>query len=278
MTVLHCAASPSHRGSALHPLLTGLRRHGIALPDAIGPSTRMSPQRRRRETFAVLATLLTAEARSAPLLLVIEDLHWADPTTIELIGMLLDGPREVALMLALTARSEFLAPASTALQRIQLGRLEHGREPRVVELVAAEGTLPEAAATQLADRAGGSPLLAEELARTALATQDAGSATAAATLYAALLARLDRDSTTLAVAQLAATIGREFDVTLLQAAGAIERRGAGLGPGTPRRGAASSPPPDRAATPSATPCCRMPRAAPWDRSRCATTTWPSRAR
>jgi class 3 adenylate cyclase/tetratricopeptide (TPR) repeat protein len=222
MTVLRCAASPAHRGSALHPLLCGLRGHGIALPDTIAPSTQMSPRRRRRETFAVIADVLAAEARSAPLLLVIEDLHWADPTTIELIRILLDGPREVALMLALSARSEFLAPASTALQRIQLGRLEKDETRRLVELVAAEGTLPDGAATQLADRAAGSPLLAEELTRTALAMQDPGSATAP-TLFASLLARLDRDSTTRAVAQLAATIGREFDVTLLQAAGAIER-------------------------------------------------------
>ncbi|HVF80016.1 MAG TPA: AAA family ATPase [Solirubrobacteraceae bacterium] len=223
MTVVHCDASPSHRGSALHPLLTGLRRHGIALPDATASMAQMSPGRRRRETFAAIADVLAAEARGAPLLLVVEDLHWADPSTIELIGHLLDGPREVALMVALTARSEFLAPASTALQRIQLGRLDKDETRRLVELVAAEGgTLPDGAATALADRAAGSPLLAEELTRTALATQDSGSA-AVTTLFASLLARLDRDSTTRAVAQLAATIGREFDVTLLEAAGAIER-------------------------------------------------------
>jgi len=255
MALLHCEASPYHRGSALHPLLTGLRRHwqldgaeasarlaqharslpggdravallagmlGVAQPDGTAALFEMSPPRRRRESLAALAAALVAEAHRAPLLLVVEDLHWADPTTIELIAALLDGPREVALMVALTARREFVPPASAALQRIELGRLDADESRRLVELVAAEGTLPDGLAAQLAERAGGSPLLAEELTRTQLATQDAPDAIAS-TLYGCLMARLDRDSTARAVAQLAATIGREFDVTLLEAIGGIER-------------------------------------------------------
>ncbi len=255
MTLLHCATSPYHRGSALHPLRTGLRRHwrldgadasarlaqharslhggeravalladvlGVAQPDGIAALPAMGPLRRRRESLAVLADALCAEARRAPLLLVVEDLHWADPTTIELIGALLDGPREVALMLGLTARREFVAPRSTALQRVELGRLDADEGRRLVELVAAEGTLPDGLVAQLAERAGGSPLLAEELTRTQLATQGTPDAIAQ-TLYGCLMARLDRDSTARAVAQLAATIGREFDVTLLEAVGGIER-------------------------------------------------------
>ncbi|MFP5362375.1 MAG: ATP-binding protein [Thermoleophilia bacterium] len=253
MTVLHCTASPYHRGSALHPLLAGLRRHwqldgadastrlaeraqpiggergvallagmlAVALPDGITPLPPISPRRARRESLAILAETLAAEAARGPLLVVVEDLHWADPTTIELIDTLLEGPRERALMLALSARSEVAAPASTALQRIELGRLDAAESRRLVELVAADGGLADGLATQIAARAGGSPLLAEELTRAALAAPDGGSPVAA-TLYGCLMARLDRDSTARSVAQLAATIGREFDVTLLQAAGAIE--------------------------------------------------------
>ena len=254
MALLHCTSSPYHRGSALHALIVGLRRHwqldgddapariarlvpapgdartvallaallGVAPPDGVDPLPEMSPRRLRRESLAVLADALLAEARRAPMLLVVEDLHWGDPTTLELIGTLLEGPRDVALMLALTARREFMPPPSTTLQRIELGRLDAEDCARLVELVAAGRALPDGAAADLAERAGGSPLFAEELTRAVLAVPDIESASAG-TLYGCLMARLDGDSTARSVAQLAATIGREFDLALLEAVGGIER-------------------------------------------------------
>ena len=255
MAVLHCTSSPYHRGSALHPLLAGLRRHwqlegaeasarlaeraaglsggertiamlaallGVALPDNVAPLRAMSARRRRRESLEVLAEALCVEARRTPLLLVVEDLHWADPTTLELIATLLDGPREIALMLALSARREFLPPPSASLQRVELGRLEADDCARLARLVAGEHALPEDVAAQIASRANGSPLFAEELTRTVVTLQPSEELTAATTLYSCLMARLDRDTTARSVAQLAATIGREFDVSLLQAVGGIE--------------------------------------------------------
>ena len=255
MVTLRCATSSHHRGSALHPLLAGLRRHweldgagasarlaeragplpggaravalladllGVALPEGTQALPTMSPRRRRRESLAVLADALRAEAGRAPLLLVVEDLHWADATTLELVGALLDGPRDLPLMLALTARLDFVAPPGSGLQRIELGRLDADETRRVVELVAGQATLPDGRAAELGMRAGGSPLFAEELTRTALAAQDVAG-DVASTLYGCLMARLDRDSTARAVARLAATIGREFDLTLLEAVGGIDR-------------------------------------------------------
>ena len=221
MAVLTCACSPYHRGSALYPVLAGLRDHGITLPDGGAARAPLSPPRRRRESLAAITGALHAAAAEAPLLVVVEDLHWADPSTLELLTMLLDGPRDLALMLALTARSDYAGPADPSLQRIELGRLDAAESLRLVERVAAEGRLPDGVAGDLAARAGGSPLLAEELTRTVLATQDAHPTLA--TLYGCLMARLARDGTARAVAQLAATIGREFDVTLLHAVGTIER-------------------------------------------------------
>jgi tetratricopeptide (TPR) repeat protein len=223
MAVITCACDPYHRGSALYPVLAALREHGITLPDggAGAALARMSPQRRRRASLAALADSLRAAAAEAPLLVVVEDLHWADPSTLELLAALLDGPRDTALMLALTARSDYVGPAYQSLQRIELGRFDAEESLRLVERVAAEGRLPDGVAGDLAARAGGSPLLAEELTRTVLATQDAHPAPA--TLYGCLMARLERDTTARAVAQLAATIGREFDGTLLHAIGTIER-------------------------------------------------------
>jgi predicted ATPase len=217
MSVVHCACSPYHRGTALHPLLAGLGRHWE--PD--GSDASLGPAHRRRATFAALADTLTAQAREAPLLLVVEDLHWADASTLELITTLLDGPRDVPLMVALTARSDFAAPSQRTLQRIELGRLDADESLRLVEHVAATGTLPAPVTPTLAAQAGGSPLLAVELTRAALATQDAA-APRASTLYSCLMARLDRDSTAREVARLAATIGRVFDRTLLEAVGTLE--------------------------------------------------------
>ena len=174
MAVVTCACDPYHRGSALYPVLAGLREHGIALPDGGAALARMSPQRRRREALVAVAGALCLAADEAPLLVVVEDLHWADPSTLELLAALLDGPRDVALMLALTARSDYVGPANPSLQRIELGRLDAEESLRLVERVAAEGRLPDGVAADLAARAGGSPLLAEELTRTVLATQDAG--------------------------------------------------------------------------------------------------------
>ncbi|HEV2774234.1 MAG TPA: AAA family ATPase [Solirubrobacteraceae bacterium] len=255
MAVVRCGCSPYHRGSALYPLLAGLRRHwaldgsdasprlaarttglsggpravalladllGVAVPDGGGAAAGLGPARRRRESLAALADVLATEAGRAPLLLVIDDVHWADASTLELVASLLDGPRDVALMLALTARSEFAGLPQRTLQRIELGRLDVADTRRLVEHVAAAaGTLPADVVGEIAQHAAGSPLLAAELTRTALATRDDACHTGA-TLYGCLMARLDRDSAARDVAQLAATIGREFDRTLLDAVGTIE--------------------------------------------------------
>ncbi len=217
MSVLHCACSPYHRGSALHPVLTGMGRQWP--PE--GSDASLSPARRRGEMLAAVADAIAAQARQAPLLVVVEDLHWADASTLELVTTLLDGPREAALMLVLTARSDFAPPPQRTLQRVELGRLDADESLRLVEHVALTGSLAGAVTRTLAEQAGGSPLLAVELTRTALATQDA--APQASTLYGCLMARLDRDSTARDVARLAATIGREFDRTLLEAVGTLER-------------------------------------------------------
>ncbi len=253
MVVLRCACSPAHRGSALHPLLDGLHRHwqldgsdaaarltahaadlpggpratallaellGVAPADGAGELAGLGPARRRRESLAALVDALAAQAHDTPLLVVVEDLQWADPSTLELVTTLLDGPRELALMLALTARSDFAGPPQRTLQHIELGRLDGAESLRLVEHVGAAGALPGGIARRLAQQSGGSPLLAAELTRTALATQAGAPQTA--TLYGCLMTRLDRDSTAREVARLAAIIGREFDRTLLAAVGTIE--------------------------------------------------------
>ena len=125
-------------------------------------------------------------------------------------------------MLALTARSDFAAPPQRTLQRIELGRLDAEESLRLVEHVAAAGTLPGAVAAH-AGRAGRRLAAARRRAH-AHRARHAGRRPRRrpATLYGCLMARLDRDSTARDVARLAATIGREFDRTLLDAVGTIE--------------------------------------------------------
>ncbi|MDX6690910.1 MAG: hypothetical protein QOG15_2367 [Solirubrobacteraceae bacterium] len=253
MRALVCACSPYHRGSPLHPIVEGLRRlwaldgpdaaaHlagpiaertglagddraivllagllGLGAPPASAPLAPMSPRRERRETLAALGRALAAEAGAQPLLVVIEDLHWADATTLEFVGALLDGPHDLPLLLAMSSRPEFRPAWNATLQRLELGRMSRAETLRIIGLVASDTVLPDGDLEELASRAEGVPLLAEELARAVLATQDDHDAVVPMTLFGCLMARLDRDSTERAVAQLAATIGREFPHALLAA-------------------------------------------------------------
>ncbi|MCA1683022.1 MAG: AAA family ATPase, partial [Actinobacteria bacterium] len=250
MRRLHCESSPCHRGSALHPIVEGLRRlWTLDGPDAAarlaGPvadragfagderaatllagllglasPTRelepISPQRRRRETLTAVLNALGSEAREQPLLVVVEDLHWADATTLELLGGLVNGAHDLPLLLAMSARPEFRPGWTGTLQRLDLRRMERAETLRLIGLVAGETELAAADVEEIASRAEGVPLLAEELTRAVLARQGEGRPIPM-TLFGCLMARLDRDGTERSVAQLAATIGREFDAGLLAA-------------------------------------------------------------
>jgi hypothetical protein len=224
MAVMHCECSPSHRGSPLHPLIDALRREDGARSIAPSPSDEASSGRSRAELLAALAETLAERARQRPLLVVVEDLHWADASTLELLGMLLDGPPELRLLLALTARQDVAPLPGAVLQLLDLAELSEAEMLRVVTAAAAGGALGDGVAGELALRADGSPLLAEELTRTMLATQDSEDRERIpATLFGCLMARLNRDGAARAVAQLAATVGRAFELELLQALGMLDR-------------------------------------------------------
>jgi class 3 adenylate cyclase/predicted ATPase len=240
---LHCQCSPYHRGTALHPILEALRRRwGLdgdtdsqlaALKEALpGESVRDiallaavldlgvppgspplgSPGRQRAETLEVLVGLLRAEASRTPLVLGIEDVHWIDPSTIELLAALLGSGRDVPLMLLLTARPEFTPPwgADAGLELLALDRLAAAEARELILQVAPEATEEEV--ERLAEDTDGVPLFAEEMTRAALESDEGDIPT---TLYGCLMARLDRDRATLTVAQVAAAIGREFGRDLL---------------------------------------------------------------
>lgn len=185
---------------------------GLAIPERFPPLlVTAEEQRRRLMTTIVEATL--AGARLQPLVLVMEDLHWMDPSTLELVRLLVDQLATARMLLVLTARPEFRPPWPLRAHHAQvtLTRLTR-RETRtmLVQLaaqIAARSELIEA----LAARTDGVPLFVEELARAAAEGVEAvGGQEIPATLQDTLMARLDRLGDAKAIAQAGAVLGREF--------------------------------------------------------------------
>jgi predicted ATPase len=180
----------------------------------------MSPDVKRRRILETLTTWVIESGERRPLVLLVEDLHWCDPSTVELLGRLLAEIDSAHLLLVGTARMEFASPWPTRsnLQTLMVGRLSGQQTKEMVAAVSAEWGLPEAVLTQLAERADGIPLFAEELTRAVVeAGSDAVVAAIPTTLQDSLLARLERLAGAKAVAQRAAVLGREFSYDLLAA-------------------------------------------------------------
>ena len=212
------------------PLLAALL--DVTPPPGLAP-LQLTPQRQRRSTIDTLVQVVLAQARKGPLLLAVEDLHWADPSTLELLAELaaeLSAPGASAqLMLALTCRPEFNAAFgdSAEVHEIELDALPDEAARRVVANVVANvsqgrtlpNALPEALLKNVLDRAAGNPLYLEEITKVMLDAAASGTAADAipATVQESLLARVDRLGPAKATAQLAAALGRQFSAELLQA-------------------------------------------------------------
>jgi len=194
----------------------------------------MSPERQRRRTLETLTSIVLALARQAPALLVVEDLHWADPTTLDLIGRCIEQAPTEPLLIVLTARPEFEAPwpARSYLTSLTLNRLTRRQTDDLVQRLAGGKALPREVAEQIVAKTDGVPLFVEELTTMVLESElvkDTGeeyeltgplpSLAIPSTLQDSLNARLDRLGDAKAVAQLGATLGRSFDYGLLRAVG-----------------------------------------------------------
>jgi len=194
----------------------------LPLPPEYPPSS-FSPEQQRRRLLATLVEWVLGSARVQPLIIATEDLHWADPSTLELIQLLVEQGATARLLLLYTARSEFRAPWPMRAHHTQitLNRLS-GRDIRtMVGQVAAKKGLSDATIAALVARTGGVPLFVEELTRAVLESGDAKltEREIPTTLHDSLMARLDRlGGATKEVAQVAAVIGREFSYELLRAA------------------------------------------------------------
>lgn len=221
--VLELQCSEAHTSSALHPVAAHLRRAraergsltaaGVPAADApvLDAWLDAEPEALRRAAVDAFVGYVLARA---PLLLVVEDLHWADPSTLELLGDLLDAIAEARVLIVGTTRPGVRLPwpARSDVTRLALGPCSRAEAEALVAHVAA---LSPAAAESVIEHGDGVPLYLEELARAA----DGGGDAIPSTLFDSVTARLDRLSPDArAVARLGALIGREFGRDLLAAA------------------------------------------------------------
>lgn len=195
----------------------------LSLPSR-GPESETTPAKKRQRTLAFLVRWLKAFTQRGPVLLIFEDLHWADPSTLEYIGQLLAECEHARLLLLLTHRPEFKPPwpQRSFMRRIALAQLPAADVLQLIAHIAGDTPLTEVVSHRILQRTDGVPLFIEELTRSVLEnpelreTQASGLEPAIPTSIQDLLsARLERLGPARATAQLAATIGREFGVELL---------------------------------------------------------------
>jgi len=211
-------------------LLAGLL--SIPLDDRY-PPLELGPVEQKEQTLESLLRQLEGLCAVRPVLMVFEDLHWADPSTLELLEMLMERIGAMPVLALMTFRSEF-APSwldNGNVTTLHLPRIDEQQRRELLEMVVGVDSLPEKILDEIVARTDGIPLFIEETGRSVVeARKDSGpgaidvsSIEVPATLQDSLMARLDRLVIGKQVAQTAAAIGREFTKDLLEAVCAIER-------------------------------------------------------
>jgi class 3 adenylate cyclase/predicted ATPase len=264
---IHC--SPFYQNSALHPIIDLIERaidaqgatpqpdRGTALRQVLGEAgigddmtyaligsllglgneckealSDLAPAQRKRRTLDALIAWLHADAQKHPLVVVVEDLHWVDASTRELLGMLLERIAELPVLVVLTFRPEFVPTWAMhgQISMIALNRLSPEQATSVILGITACKRLPPRIVDEIVRRCDGVPLFVEEMTKAIVASgmvveRDGALQFASeqmtqlevpATLRDSLTARLDRLGPAKAVAQLASVLGREFGYPLLQ--------------------------------------------------------------
>jgi len=262
--------SPYHTNSVLYPVIThierllqfapddssatrlakleaGLQSSGLPLAEVVPllasllpvplPAERyatltLTPQQQKQQTLDALVAWLAAEAERQPVLVAWEDLHWADPTTLETLGLVIEQAPTVSMLHVLTYRPEFspLWPQRSHMTPLVLNRLERPQVEALITQRAGGKPLPAEVVQHIVDKTDGVPLYVEELTKMLLAsallreeadqyvlTGPLHTVAIPDTLQDALMARLDQFDRAKEVAQLGAVLGREFPYELLQA-------------------------------------------------------------
>ena len=195
------------------------------------PAQAMSPQLQKDRTFGLLLDLMQRLARERPVLMVGEDLHWADPTTLEFLGRLIALVGDMNILIVLTLRPEFTAPWRDLphVERRDLERLAPEEALGLAMQVAGVQQLPKSLIDQVVARTDGVPLFVEELTRALLGAGLVDAPTPLPpysipfTLQDSLMARLDQLGRAKLVAQVSGAIGREFSYEMLEAVVPLSR-------------------------------------------------------
>ena len=204
------------------PLLAPLLE--IALPPERAPA--LAPEELWRRQLAALINWVIAGAKSQPLVLAFEDLHWADPTTLDVLRGIAERGALAPLLVVATTRPEFRPPWGMRSHHgtISLAPLDRGQVQEMVAELSARHALPRNVVEDVASRTGGVPLFVEEVTRLLLERGEGGGGIQAipATLQQSLMARLDRLGPAREVAQIGAVIGRGFSYGLLRDVAGME--------------------------------------------------------
>jgi class 3 adenylate cyclase/tetratricopeptide (TPR) repeat protein len=199
------------------------------------PALELSAQVRRARTLEALNDQLLGLAADGPVLALFEDVHWIDPTTLELIEQALGRIAAARVLLLLTARPPFAHTLGghPHVTRLALNRLGRASSVAIVRVLSGKDRLPEPVLEEIVAKTDGVPLFVEELTKTVLETglprageagsrpDDPPALAIPGSLHDTLMARLDRLPETRAVAQTAACIGRTFAYRLLRDVAAI---------------------------------------------------------
>ena len=202
----------------------------LSLPnDGRYPALDLTPEQRRQRTLEALTAQLAGLAKERPVLMICEDVHWVDPTSLEVFGRTVDQIKALPVLLIVTFRPEFNAPwaGRSHVTSLTLNRLGEREAVAIIARLVGNKELPADVMAKIVERTDGIPLFVEEMTKAVLEAESEGEGrrTAAAvpspalavpaSLHASLMARLDRLGPAKEVAQIGAAIGREFSHALL---------------------------------------------------------------
>jgi predicted ATPase len=208
---------PAENVPLLSPLLD------IPLPEERTPT--LTPEELRRRQLAALIAWVMAGARVQPVVLALEDLHWADPTTLDVLRGIAERGALAQLFVLITARPEFRPAWGMRSHHgtVSLAPLDREQVRHMVSELAARHALPRDVIEGVTERTGGVPLFVEEVTRLLLERgEQRGIQAIPPTLQQSLAARLDRLGSAREVAQIGAVIGRDFSYPLIRSVTAIE--------------------------------------------------------
>jgi class 3 adenylate cyclase/predicted ATPase len=197
----------------------------------------LAPERQKQKTIEAIISVLLKQAEQQPVLLVVENIHWIDPSTMELIDLIIDQEPASKFLTLLTFRPEFIPRwgVRSHLFTISLGPLPRQQSQTIVEHITGGKALPNEVLEQIIQKTDGVPLFVEELTKMVLESdllREEGDRfelrgplpplAIPATLHDSLIARLDRLAEVKEVAQLGSTLGRMFSYELIQAVSSFD--------------------------------------------------------